>query len=416
MDTIIEKKKGIKLKHVVIAVVSGGLLFFVGYLAFGDTGSNFNVDKDSVTISEVINDKFIDYISISGLVNPISTVYMDAYEGGRVMEILIEEGNMVNKGDVILKLENRELYGQILNSETSLAAKQNDLRETQINFESRRIAGQRSLLEMEYQLKKAKRKYLQDESLFNDELIAKEVYLQSKENYELAQKSYEVNKFQTKQDSLLNTTSILDLRRDLERMKKTLGMEYERIENLNVKATANGQLGTLNAEIGKQIGRGQNIGQINVLTDFKIESTIDEHYIDRVKRGLTGTFERDNNVYQVAIKKVYPDVKEGKFKIDMVFSEDKPENIRTGQSYYIKLQLGAPTEALLLPRGAFFQSTGGQWVYVVDSSGTNASKRQVKIGKQNPKFYEVIEGLQQGEMVVTSSYDNFGDSDKLILK
>jgi len=343
MDTKLEKKKGIRPKHIGIASIVGLIVFFVIYLAFGDTSSSLKVDTEKITISQVINDKFNDYISVSGLVNPISTVYLDAYEGGRVMEILIEEGSMVNEGDVILKLENRELYGQILNSETNLATKQNNLRETQINFDSKRISGQRSLLESEYLLKKAKRNYEQNESLYNEELIAKEVYLQAQESYELAKKSHEVNKFQTKQDSLLSVTSIIELSRDLKRMQETLSMEYERIDNLNVKATTNGQLGTLNAEIGKQIARGQNIGQINVLTDFKIESTIDEHYIDRIKKGLTGTFERDGNTYHVHIKKVYPDVKEGKFKIDMVFTESTPKNIRTGQSYYIKLQLGEPT-------------------------------------------------------------------------
>ena len=416
MDTKIEKKKGLKPKHIGIISIVILILGFIWHLFFGDTRSSFKVEKERITISEVVQGKFNDYISINGLVNPISTVYLDAYEGGRVLEIFIEEGSMVNKGDVILKLENRELYGQILNSETSLAAKQNDLRQTQINFETKRIAGQRSLLESEYQLKKAKRKYEQNQSLFEEELIAREMYLEAKENFELSQKSYEVNKFQSKQDSLLNTTSIMDLSRDLERMQQTLSMEYERIDNLNVKATADGQLGTLNAEIGKQIGRGQNIGQINVLTNFKIEATIDEHYIDRILRGLTGTFERDETIYQIKIKKVYPDVKEGKFKIDMVFVDEKPENIRTGQSYYIKLQLGEPTEVLLLPRGAFFQSTGGQWVYVVDASGEVATKRKVKIGKQNPKYYEILEGLDPVEKVITSNYDHFGENDKLILK
>jgi len=415
MDTILEKKKGIRPKHIGIAAIVLLVVFFVVYLAFGNKNTTLKVDKEKITISEVVNDKFNDYISISGLVNPISTVYLDAYEGGRVLEILIEEGSMVKEGDVILKLENRELYGQILTSETSLALKQNDLRQTQINFETKRISGQRSLLESEYELKKAKRKLEQMQSLFDDELVAKEDYLQAKEGFELAEKSFEVNRFQAQQDSLLNATSIIELRSDLLRMQQTLSMEYERIDNLNVKATTNGQLGTLNAEIGKQIARGQNIGQINVLTDFKIESAIDEHYIDRVKRGLLGTFDRDGVLYEVTIKKVYPDVKEGKFKIDMVFNGDKPNNIRTGQSYYIRLQLGEPTDAILLPRGAFFQSTGGQWVYVVNSSGDFATKRQVKIGKQNPQYYEVIEGLEPGELVVTSSYDNFGDTDKLLL-
>ncbi|MBJ7879617.1 efflux RND transporter periplasmic adaptor subunit [Gelidibacter salicanalis] len=416
MDTKIEKKKGIKLKHIVIGSGILIFLFLIGIMIFGNAGSTLKVEKDKITISEVISDKFNDYISISGTVNPISTVYLDAYEGGRVMEIFIEEGSMVKKGDVILKLENRELYGQILNSETNLALKQNDLRQTQINFDSKRIGGQKSLLESEFQLKKAKRKFKQFQALYEDELIAGEEFLQAEESFELAEKNHEVNTFQVKQDSLLNTSSIKELIKDLARMKQTLSMEYERIENLNVKAPVDGQLGTLDAELGKQIGRGQGIAQINVLTNFKIESTVDEHYIDRVKRGLLGTFERNNLLYNVNLKKVYPDVKAGKFKIDLVFSGDKPDNIRTGQNYYIKLQLGAATEAFLLPRGAFFQSTGGQWVYVIDSTGGFAVKRSVKIGKQNPQYYEVLEGLEPGEQVITSGYDAFGESDRLVLK
>lgn len=416
MDTKIEKKKGIRPKHIVIAGVVLVFLYFIGYIAFNDSGSTLKVEKDKLTISTTINDKFNDYISISGLVKPISTVYLDAYEGGRVLEILIEEGSMVKKGDVILKLENRELYGQILNSETNLATKQNNLRQTQINFESKRIGGQKNLLESSFQLKKAKRKFEQYQALYKDELIAGEDYLQAVESYELAQKNHEVNTFQVKQDSLLSTSSILDLGKDLARMKQTLSMEYERIDNLNVKAPIDGQLGMLDAELGKQIGRGQSIAQVNVLTDFKIESTVDEHYIDRIKKGLTGTFERGDISFGITLKKVYPEVREGKFKIDMIFSGDQPNNIRTGQNYYIKLQLGAPTEALLLPRGAFFQSTGGQWVYVVDDTGDFAVKRSVKIGKQNPKYYEILEGLQAGEQVITSGYDAFGESDKLVLK
>ncbi len=265
-------------------------------------------------------------------------------------------------------------------------------------------------------MRKSKRKYNQYESLFNDDLIAKEEYLDAKEAYELASKNFEVNAFQVQQDSLRNSSSIKDLRRDLERMDRSLSMEYERIENLNVKALIDGQLGMLDAEIGKRIGQGQSIGIINVLTDFKIQSEIDEHYIDRINRDLKGTFERNGNLFKVQLKKVYPNVREGKFKIDVVFNSERPEKIRTGQSYYIKLQLGDPTDALLLSRGGFFQSTGGQWVYVIDKSGDFATKRSVKIGKQNPKFYEIVEGLEPGEQVITSSYDNFGESEKLTLK
>jgi len=416
MDIKLEKKKGIQPKHVGIGIVSIIFLYFTLNIAFGEAVSTFKVAKDRITISEVVDAKFNDYISINGLVKPISTIYLDAYEGGRIAELYIEEGNMVKKGDVILKMENSSLYKQILDSENNLATKQNSLRDTKIKFESDRIVGQKNQLDAEYRLIKATRKYTQYKSLFEEGLVAKEAYLNAKEEYELASKSFEVIKFKSRQDSLIQLTGIKDLDRDLRRMKKTLSMVYERIEHLNVKASVDGQLGMLNAEIGQQIGQGQRIGQINVLTDFKIQSMVDEHYIDRISSNLIGSFERGGKSYGVKLKKVYPEVREGKFKIDLVFSDEKPQKIRTGQSYYIKLQLGDVVDAMLLPRGSFFQSTGGQWVFVIDESGDVAIKRPLRIGKQNPKYYEVLEGLNPGDKVITSSYDNFGDSDKIILK
>jgi HlyD family secretion protein len=416
MDTKIERKKGIQLKHLVIGSGIAIFLYFTLNMIFVKPVSTFKIEKDNIIISEVVKAKFNDYISINGLVKPITTVYLDAYEGGRISELYIEEGSNVKKGDIILKLENRSLYEQILNSENTLALKQNNLRETKINFESQRIMGQKDLLEAEYRLIKAKRKHEQYTSLFKEELVAKEEYLDAKEEYELSGKRFEVIKFKTYQDSLLHTTGIKELDSDLKRMKKTLGMVYERIEHLNVKAPIDGQLGMLDAEIGQRISPGTRIGQINVLTDFKIQSEIDEHYIDRINRDLIGSFDRGGDSYRVRLKKVYPHVRDGKFKIDLVFIDDKPEKMRTGQSYYIKLQLGAPIDAILLPRGGFFQSTGGQWVFVLDNSEEFAVKRNIKIGKQNPKYYEIIEGLDPGEQVITSNYDNFGESDKLTLR
>lgn len=416
MDTKIERKKGLKLKHIGIGLIITIFLYFTVNVFFGKSISTFKISKEKITISEVTSNKFNDYININGLVRPITTVYLDAYEGGRITERYIEEGSMVKKGDIILKLENRSLFEQILSSENNLAIKQNNLRETKINFESQRIMGQKDQLEAQYRLIKAKRKYEQYESLYKDELISREDYLDAKEEQELSRKRFEVLKFKTAQDSLLHSTGIKELDNDLIRMKKTLGMVYERLDHLNVKATVDGQLGMLNAEIGQRISQGQRIGQINVLTNFKIQSEIDEHYIDRVTNNLSGSFERADISYKLQLKKVYPEVRDGKFKIDLVFSSEKPQNIRTGQSYYVNLQLGTPTNAILIPRGAFFQSTGGQWIYVLDSSGDFATKRTIRIGKQNPAFYEILEGLNPEEQVITSSYEVFGENEKISLK
>jgi len=416
MDIQLEKKKGLRPKH--YGYIALGLLFlFVGWkMFFGNSLSTFRTEKDKLSISKVINGKFDDYITINGNVAPIATIYMDAYEGGRVTEKFIEEGAMVKKGDIILKLENQGLYEQILASESNLALKQNDLRSTKLTFDSRQVEGKKSLATAEYELHRKKRHFEQNKDLFKDELISKEDYLRSQEDYELSQKQYKIIKLQTVQDNKLRKTSLAGLDTDLKRMKKTLSMVYKRLDHLNVKAPADGQLGFLDAEIGQNIAKGQRIGQINVLTDYKIEATIDEHYIDRVKRNLTAILERNGKEYPLRLRKVYPEVRNGKFKVDLVFTKDKPKTIRTGQSYNIKLQLGESRNALLLPRGSFFQSTGGQWIFVLNTNGIEALKRAISIGKQNSKYYEVLSGLKAGEKVITSNYDNFGDAQRLILK
>lgn len=416
MDVKIEKKKGLRPKHYAYIAI-GIVLFFAGWkIVFGKSASTFRTEKEKLSIAEVSFGKFDDYITINGAVAPISTIYMDAYEGGRVTEKLIEEGAMVKKGEIILKLENRGLYEQILASENNLALKQNDLRSTKLTFDSRQVEGKKDLVSSKYELQKLKRNYEQNKALYEEELISKEEYLTSKENYELSQKQFEIIELQTEQDNVLRSTSLHELDEDLARMKKTLSMVYERIDHLNVRAPADGQLGFLDAEIGQNIQQGQRIGQINVLTDYKIEATIDEHYIDRVKRDLTAVLDRNGKEYQLRLRKVYPEVRNGKFKVDLVFADQKPETIRSGQSYNIKLQLGESNDAVLLPRGSFFQSTGGQWIFVVDASGEVAWKREIRIGKQNSRYYELLEGLEAGEKVITSNYDSFGDAEKIVLK
>ncbi|PWL39960.1 efflux transporter periplasmic adaptor subunit [Flagellimonas aquimarina] len=416
MDIQLEKRKGLRPKHYGY-IALGVLVLFTGWkLLFANSVSTFRTDKERLSIAQVTQGKFDDYITINGSVAPIATIYMDAYEGGRVSEKLIEEGTMVKKGDIILKLENMMLYEQILASESNLALKQNDLRSTKLTFDSRQVEGKRSLATAEYDLQRLKRNYEQNEALYKDELVSKEVYLTAKENYELSKKQYDIIKIQTEQDDQLRRTSLTGLDTDLQRMQKTLSMVYERLDHLNVRAPADGQLGFLDAEIGQSIAQGERIGQINVLTDFKIEAEIDEHYIDRIKRDLSATLERNGKEYGLRLRKVYPEVRNGRFKVDLVFTDDKPETIRAGQSYNIKLQLGASNDALLLPKGGFFQSTGGQWVFVVGANENEAVKRNIRIGKQNSRYYEVLEGLEAGEQVITSNYDSFGTAERIVLK
>lgn len=416
MDIQIKKKKGLQVKHYgYIALVI--LLLLTGYqLIFANNISSFRTEKDKLSIANVAQGKFDDYITVNGNVAPIATIFMDAYEGGRVSEKLIEEGATVRKGDIILKLENMNLYEQILASESNLALKQNDLRSTKLTFDSRQVEGRRSLATSSTDLQRFKRNFEQNQALYNDELISKEEFLLSKENYELALKQYSIIKEQTENDENFRKTSLKGLDMDMARMQKTLGMVYQRLDHLNVRAPADGQLGFLDAEIGQSISSGERIGQINVLTDYKIEAAIDEHYIDRVQRDLKAILERNGNKFELRLRKVYPEVRNGKFKVDFVFTDKKPETIRTGQSYNIKLQLGESSDALLVPRGGFFQSTGGQWVFVVSPDGDEAIKREIRVGKQNSRYYEVLEGLEPGEKVITSNYDSFGGSERIILK
>jgi len=416
MDRKIEKKKGIKPKHLIYGVVAVAFIFLLIKILKDANVTTFKVDKDKVTIEEVTRGEFNDYIRTNGTVEPISTIYLDAEEGGQVKERRIEEGADLHKGDVILVLENRSLYQEIMNSESNLAQKQNMLRQTRISFEQFRIESQRLLLNSEFELIKKKRNYEQQEALYKDELVSKEDYLQAKEDYELAVQIQQINKLKAQNDSTIRESEMIQLEEDLKKMQKTLDLVYERLDNLNVKAPVDGQLGMLDAEIGQSIGRGTRIGQINVLTDYKIEALIDEHYIDRVRAGLSATFERQNSLFNLRVKKVYPEVRNSQFQIDLVFTDERPENIRTGQTYYINLQLGQPEQSLLVSLGGFFNSTGGQWIYVLDPSGNFATKREIRIGRKNPKYYEVLSGLEPGEKVITSGYDLFGDNDKLILK
>jgi HlyD family secretion protein len=413
MDRIIEKKKGLQKKHIFWGL--GGLLviFLLVKVAFGDHSSVFRAEKDKISVSSVEDGIFNDYITVIGQVEPITTIYLDAQEGGTVAERFIEEGAMVKKGDVILRLENRQLYQTILNSEAALAEKENYLRNTRINFETELIQSKRNILDSEFKITRKKRTYEQYASLYKDELISKEDYLQAKEDYDYEVHLLTINKLKAKNDSMLRATSMTTLVSDLQKMRQMLDLVHERLEDLNVKAPVDGQLGMLDAEIGQSIGGGARIGQINVMNNFKVSAKIDEHYIDRVIRGLSASLDRNGTNFNLTVKKVYPDVREGQFKIDLVFEGQTPENVRTGQTYHVKLELGESQKALMIPRGGFYQSTGGQWIFVLNEDGTEATKRNIKIGKQNPQYYEVLEGLNAGEQVITSGYEMFGENDKI---
>ncbi|MDR2086470.1 MAG: HlyD family efflux transporter periplasmic adaptor subunit [Dysgonamonadaceae bacterium] len=416
MDIQLEKKKGLQKKH--LPYLIGGSVVAVAFiwLIFGDHRSKFNVERNKVIVQSVEKGEFNDYIRINGQVQPINTVQLSAVEGGMVAEKVVEEGSMVVRGEVIIRLTNPMLSLNILDSEAQLAEKQNFLRNTQVTMEQERLNLRKEKLQLDLDIERKKRRYEQYQSLYDEKLTSKEEYLQAKEDYEFAVKGRELVLERQKQDSIFRGIQVEQMEESLNNIRKNLVLVRQRIDNLDVKSPVDGQLGLLDVEIGQSVGSGARIGQISVLSDYKIEALIDEHYIDRVKNGLSATFERQDKTYQLTVRKVYPEVRDKQFKTDFVFEGERPDNIRTGQTYYINLQLGQPLEAVLVPRGAFYQTTGGQWIFVVTADGKKAVRRPIRIGRQNPLYYEVLSGLEPGEQVVTSGYDSYGEVEELIFK
>ena len=417
MDKIIEKKTGWRVAFTKKALpwwLGALLLVFVIYLIARPNNKTLRIDKDTVTISSAVKGEFNDYIRISGRVQPMTTIQLSPQEGGIVEKILIEEGSPVKAGDAILILNNDNLDLQILNSEAELAEKENILRNTQIQMEQQKLDVRQNVLEYGMQVDRLRRAYEQQKALYEDKLIAKEEYLKAEEDYRLAKQKYDLMAERSKQDSLYRGTQIDRMEESLENMQLNMSMIRRRKSNLIVKAPIDGELGLLDVVLGQSIAAGTKIGQINSVGTYKVEAQIDEHYIDRVIAGLEATFERQGETYSTVIRKVYPEVRDGKFKADFKFDGEQPDNIRAGQTYYLNLQLGQPEEAVIIPRGTFYQKTGGKWIYVVNKEGTKAVKREIRIGRQNPQYYEVLEGLEPGERVITSGYDTYGDSDVLV--
>ena len=417
MDRKIEKKKGIRLAFTKKALPYWGgalLLVFILWLVLRDDSKKLRIDADNISIGVVTSGQFNDYIRISGQVAPMTTIQISPLEGGVVQQIVTEEGSRVKAGDVILILSNENLDMQILNSEADLAEKENILRNTMIQMEQQKLSVEQEKLQLQMDVRRNKRTYEAQKALYDDGLIAREDFVKAEEDYQLSANRLALVNNRAKQDSLYRSVEIRQMQESLENMRVNMMMIRKRKDNLTIKAPIDGELGLLDVVLGQSVGAGTKIGQINNLDSYKIEAQIDEHYIDRVSAGLEATFERQSERYEAQIRKVYPEVRDGKFKADFKFMEQQPDNIRSGQTYYLNLQLGQPVEAVLVPRGAFYQKTGGKWIYVVSPDGSKATRRDIKIGRQNPQYYEVVEGLEPGEKVITSSYDNFGDSEVLV--
>ena len=418
MDIKLEKKTGWRAvfsKKSLPYLFGAVVVVLIVWLLLKENTTTLRVNTAIVTVSNVEEGEFNDYVSLSGTVQPMTTMQLSPLESGVVERVVAEEGTTVKAGDVILEMTNKQLSMQILQSEADLAEKQNILRNTLISMEQERLSLRQEMLMLDLEVTRKQRAYEQNKELLNEELVAREVYLQSKEDYELALSRRSLVRERQKQDSLYRTVQVAQLDENLRSMQPNMQLIRERVDNLKVKAPIDGEVGMLNVVLGQTLSQGSAIGQINDLSAYKVTAMVDEHYIDRVVTGLTASFMRQDNSYDMLLRKVYPEVRDGKFKVDLTFGGELPDNIRTGQTYNLNLQLGQPVEAVYIPRGAFFQKTGGRWIYVVDETGEKAYRRDIRIGRQNPRYYEILDGLAPGEKVITSSYDNFGDNEVLIL-
>lgn len=415
MDRQIEKKSFLR-RYAWYIAAAAALAALLVWIVLGTSANTTTVDASDITISDVTHGKFDDYVRLNGQVLPIQVVQISPEEGGIVREKVVEEGTRVRKGDVILRLSNSNLDLQILNAEAELAEKQNLLRNTQVAMQQDRLNNRTEQATLDTDCDRKRRAYEQNARLYKERLISKEVYLQSREDYKLARRKQSLISQRLKQDSLYRHVQMAQMEDNLDNMRKNVLLVRDRKNKLEVRSAIDGELGLLDVELGQNIAAGQNIGQINDLSDFKVQAQIDEHYIDRVRPGLSASFSRDGKTYLLRVRKVYPEVRNGTFRTDFVFVGERPAQMRSGQTFYVELALGKSQQATLIPRGTFFQTTGGNWIFVLDKSGRKAYRRNISIARQNPQYYEVTDGLEPGERVITSGYEAFKDNEVLVIK
>lgn len=415
MDRQIEKKSFLR-RYAWYVAAAAALAALLVWIVLGTTANTMTIDATDITISDVARGKFDDYVRLNGQVLPIQVVQISPEEGGIVREKVVEEGTRVRKGDVILRLSNSNLDLQILNAEAELAEKQNLLRNTQVAMQQDRLNNRTEQATLDTDCDRKRRAYEQNARLYKERLISKEVYLQSREDYKLARRKQSLISQRLKQDSLYRHVQMAQMEDNLDNMRKNVLLVRDRKNKLEVRSAIDGELGLLDVELGQNIAAGQNIGQINDLSDFKVQAQIDEHYIDRVRPGLSASFSRGGKIYRLRVRKVYPEVRNGTFRTDFVFVGERPAQMRSGQTFYVELALGKSQQATLIPRGTFFQTTGGNWIFVLDKSGRKAYRRNISIARQNPQYYEVTDGLEPGERVITSGYEAFKDNEVLVIK
>ena len=415
MDTEIRHKHPFLRKY--IWWMAGGVLLagalVWAILSWGNR--SYYANSSGLLIGDVTEGNFDDFVRLTGKVETGTVVQVSALETGIVEKKWVEEGAMVNAGDIIVTLHNPMLRQQILDSESQLAEKQNMLRDTELAMERERLQIRQDILTARTNLSRMRRAYEQQKALYDEHLTSRDEFLKAKEDYELAKENLQLLQTRMSQDSIYRSVQTAMMRESLHNMQENFALVRQRADNLNIRASHTGQLGSLNVELGQNVPSGQQIGQINILDNYKLTANIDEHYIDRVISGLTAATTKNGKQCALTLTKVFPEVVNGQFRVDFIPDADTDINMRVGQSYAIDLQLGEPKQAVLVPKGSFFQNTGGKWAYVLDKDGTTAHRREIKIGRQNPKYYEVLEGLVPGERIIISSYTNYNEAEKVII-
>lgn len=414
MDRQIQKKTFTPQRIAVGLGIVAFLVFAVRTLLTGSQ-SSLNVNREKITVSKVERGVFDEFIVVTGVVQPLKTYQLDAIEGGYVAQKLLDGGATVRQGDLILKLENQRLTMDYVNRETEMYRLINELENTKLSLKQNKFTLRRTLSELDFQIQQAKLDHERNGKLVADKVISQQEYERTKITFERLTQQREIEIENQKFQEENSLVQIKQLEGTLDRTRMNLTMMKQNLENLAVKAPVSGLLSRVDVEIGSSITAGQNIGQIDDLNGFKMRVEVDEHYISRIFPGLEGSFEFNGGTTKLVVNKVYPEVRNGRFDVDMVFSKI-PDGIRRGQSVPVRLQLGKPAEATLLATGGFFSDTGGNWVYVLSESGATAAKRNISLGRKNPQFFEVLSGLEAGEQVITSSYENFGDKDVLNLQ
>ena len=415
MDRRIERKR-FTPRRIVIYGVAAVAVAFIAYQLLTINPSSLNVDAEKLTLAQVTHGPFLEYIVEQGEVMPLRTIYLDAVEGGRVEEVFVLEGSQIEQGTPILRLSNATLQLSVMQREADLFREVNRLRETRVTMEQRRLSLRATLVELDYRVRQAEREYGRQDEMFKADLTSRKEYDEAKDNLEYLTRNRDVTVETLRQDSLYQTIQIQQLEESIDRLRLNLELIKQNQENLTIRAPITGLLSSLIAEVGESKPGGERLGQIDVEDEFKVRAAIDEHYIARIRSGQTGSFDFAGGTYDLVIDRVYPEVIEGQFEADMVFPEGMPDGLRRGQTLQVRVALGELADAMQVPRGGFYQKTGGRWIYVLDPTGEFAVQRQIRLGRQNSQYFEVLEGLEEGETVITSMYDNFGDMERLVLQ